>query len=218
MKKILLIAVLFTLLFSCKKESPNADDVSIDTGTLEKIDTEKLRIDSLRMVRQDSLAQVRKDSLEQVKKDSLQNLIIQKRKQKKYEVFKGESFSYWPIKSSDSLRKLFYNTFSKQQQYTIAALNRIDTDHLKTRDKLMVRNECTEWLIGYTQFTRKIANLNDVAKIVILSYPNHAYGVYENGNLVKWGPTNMRKQSAQTPRGSFFTNWNGRQVTSPLED
>jgi len=218
MKKILLIAVLFALLFSCKKESPNADDVSIDTDTLEKIDTEKLRIDSLRMVRQDSLAQVRKDSLEQVKKDSLQNLIIQKRKQKKYEVFKGESFSYWPIKSSDSLRKLFYNTFSKQQQYTIAALNRIDTDHIKTRDTLIVPNEFKESFIDYTPFPRKLDNLNDVAKIVIFSYPIQAYGVYENGNLVKWGPTNMGKQSAQTPRGLFFTNWKGRQVTSTVDD
>src|SRR5690606_26929040 len=144
MKKILLIVVLFALLFSCKKESPNTDNVSIDTDTLEKIDTEKLRIDSLRMVRQDSLAQVHKDSLEQVKKDSLQNLIVQKRKQKKYGVFKGASFSYWPIKASDSIRKLFYNTFNKEQQYVIAALNRIDTDHIKTRDTLIVPNDFKE--------------------------------------------------------------------------
>src|SRR5690606_39558176 len=115
--------------------------------------------------------------MKKIKKDRLRNLIKKKRKKKKYKFLKGESFSYWPIKSSDSLRKLFYNTFSKQQQYTIAALNRIDTDHIKTRDTLIVPNEFKATFMDYTPFPRKLDNLAEVPKTVILSYPTQAYGV-----------------------------------------
>ena len=162
----------------------------------------------------DSIEKVRQDSLALVRKLELQK----KRKSKKFTVYQGEMYSYWPIKDSDSLRKLFYTTFTKEQQYTIAALNRIDTDHIKRRDTLIVPNEFKAFFIDYSPFPRKLDKITNVAKLVIFSYPIQAYGVYEKGNLVKWGATNMGKQSAQTPRGLFFTNWKGRRVTSTVDD
>ena len=218
MKKIVIIAVLFMALFSCKRENKNTEEFTVSQDSVQQIDAEQLRIDSLEMIRKDSLVQVRKDSLLQVKQDSLQKIVAQKRKQKKYEVFKGEEFSYWPIKVSDSLRKLFHSTFTKEQQYTIAALNRIDTDHINGRDTLIVPNEFKSSFMDYAPFPRKMEFLDQVSKIVIFSYPIQAFGVYEKGNLVKWGPTNMGKQSAQTPRGLFFTNWKGRRVISSVDD
>ncbi len=200
-------------LVSCKKEGElPLDEVDTDTVTIDR--TIENQIDSLALKRNDSIELAKKDSIAAVKKAEIEK----NKKSKKYSVYKGDAFSYWPIKVSDSLRKLFYNTFTKEQQYTIAALNRIDTDHIKTRDTLIVPNEFKSAFIDYSPFPRQLDNLVDVPKTVIFSYPIQAYGVYEKGSLVKWGPTNMGKQSAQTPRGLFFTNWKGRKVTSTVDD
>lgn len=211
MKKIIVLLITTAFLVSCKKEAEK-QDLEIDSTTIQQnIET---KVDSIAIKRNDSIQLAKKDSVATAKKAELEK----SKKSKKYAVYKGDAFSYWPIKASDSLRKLFYSTFTKEQQYTIAALNRIDTDHIKTRDTLIVPNEFKAVFIDYSPFPRKLDNLVDVPKTVIFSYPIQAYGVYEKGNLVKWGPTNMGKKAAQTPRGLFFTNWKGRKVISTVDD
>lgn len=211
MKKIIVLLVTVLFLAGCKKE---VETQEVETDTLTTPQNIETKIDSIAIKRNDSIQLAKKDSVAAVKKAELEK----SKKSKKFSVYKGDAFSYWPIKASDSLRKLFYNTFTKEQQYTIAALNRIDTDHIKTRDTLVVPNEFKATFMDYTPFPRKLDNLAEVPKTVIFSYPIQAYGVYEKGNLVKWGPTNMGKKSAQTPRGLFFTNWKGRKVTSTVDD
>ena len=210
MKKSAIFILLLLVLVACKKEYTTDDD-NVSTDSISN--SFELKKDSL-SVNVDSLATVKKDSIATVQKQELEK----NRKTSKFSVYKGETFSYWPIKVSDSLSKLFYKTFTKEQQYTIAALNRIDTDHIKTRDTLIVPNEFKAQFIDYTPFPRLLDNAKEIPKLIIFSYPIQAYGVYENGNLVKWGPTNMGKKSAQTPRGLFFTNWKGRKVKSTVDD
>jgi len=210
MKKVLIVFFGLVTLAGCKKENDKIEPQTDASDIQHAIESPK---DSLSLDA-DSLAMVKRDSLEAVKKAEL----AKHKKAGKFAVYKGEAYSYWPIKVSDSLRKLFYKTFTKEQQYTIAALNRIDTDHINGRDTLVVPNEFKGAFIDYTPFPRKLDNLTEVPKIVIFSYPIQAYAVYEKGSLVKWGPTNMGKKSAQTPRGLFFTNWKGRKVRSTVDD
>lgn len=211
MKKIIVLLVSVLFLIGCKKE---VETQEVETDTLTTPQNIETKIDTIAIKRNDSIELAKKDSVAAVKKAELEK----SKKSKKFSVYKGDAFSYWPIKASDSLRKLFYNTFTKEQQYTIAALNRIDTDHIKTRDTLVVPNEFKAAFMDYTPFPRKLDNLTEVPKVVIFCYPIQAYGVYEKGNLVKWGPTNMGKKASQTPRGLFFTNWKGRKVTSTVDD
>lgn len=221
MKKIAVLGALLLMIVSCKKQDQEHYD-DVNNSSPQHIDS-TYRIDSLKMARaNDSLQLVKQDSIALVKKDSIENakrIAFEKSKNaKKFQVFKGDTFSYWPIKNSDSLRNLFYKTFSKEQQYTIAALNRIDTDHINKRDTLIVPNEFKNAFIDYSPFPSSLQNVQQIPKLIIFSYPIQAYGVYEHGTLVKWGPTNMGKQSAQTPRGLFFTNWKGRKVKSTVDD
>jgi len=210
MKKLLIIFLGLIVLSGCKKETDKIESETDASDIQHSVESQK---DSISL-NADSLAMAKKDSLAAVKKAEL----AKHKKAGKFAVYKGEAYSYWPIKASDSLRKLFYKTFTKEQQYTIAALNRIDTDHINGRDTLVVPNEFKSAFMDYTPFPRKLDNLTEVPKIVIFSYPIQAYAVYENGSLVKWGPTNMGKKSAQTPRGLFFTNWKGRKVRSTVDD
>ncbi|MBA5792032.1 L,D-transpeptidase [Flavobacterium sp. xlx-214] len=212
MKKLLLVFLALTLWVACKKENEGKEPQESNSTTDHPRNVE-LNKDTLSL-KADSLAAVKKDSLLAVKKAEIEK----NKKAKKFSVYKGDDYSYWPIKNSDSLRKLFYKTYTKQQQYTIAALNRIDTDHINGRDTLVVPNEFKSSFMDYTPFPRKLDNLVEVPKIIIFSYPIQAYGVYEKGSLVKWGPTNMGKKTAQTPRGLFFANWKGRKVRSTVDD
>jgi len=213
MKKIIVLVVITLFLGSCKKEielpddSQNVDSITVDQSV-------ENQIDSLAIKRNDSIALAKNDSIAAVKKAEIER----NKKLKKFQVYKGDAYSYWPIKVSDSLTKLFFKTFSKEQQYTIAALNRIDTDHIKGRDTLIVPNEFKDSFMAYTPFPTKLDNTTEIPKLIIFSYPIQAYGVYENGTLVKWGPTNMGKKTAQTPRGLFFSNWKGRKVKSTVDD
>lgn len=213
MKKIIVLVLLALFFSRCKKEY-EIEKMERDADTTVYDHNLENAIDSVAIKKNDSIQLAKKDSIEAVKKAALEL----SKKSKKFNVFKGDEYSYWPIKNSDSLRKLFYNTFTKEQQYTIAALNRIDTDHIKKRDTLIVPNAFKSAFIDYSPFPRSLDNLTNVPKIIIFSYPIQAYGVYEKGNLVKWGPTNMGKKASQTPRGLFFTNWKGRKVRSTVDD
>lgn len=220
MKKIVALFTFSLLVLSCKKDhqisEPVDDVIENDFVVTPLVDSLLIQrtIDSIHLAKQDSINTVRKDSIAAAKKLQLEK----KRKSKKLSIFQGDEFSYWPIKESDSLRKLFYDTFSNDEQYIIAALNRIDTKHINRRDTLVVPNEFKQSFIDYSPFPRTLDKVTDVPKLVVFSYPIQAYAVYEKGHLVKWGPTNMGKQSAQTPRGLFFTNWKGRRVTSTVDD
>ena len=63
----------------------------------------------------------------------------------------------------------------------------------------------------------RLETLKDVKKMVFFSYPIQAYALYENGELIKWGPTSMGKKSAQTKRGLMFANWKKELAISTVD-
>lgn len=190
------MSLLFLMLGSCKKEQ--TEDTIPDNDTIRSHPAEK--IDSLVIKAQDSIA----------RQDSLQ--LIKKKRADKYAVYNGEEYMSWPIKVSDSLRKAFYKKYNKEEIYIIAALNRIDTDNINRRDTIIVPKEVRTDIMSYSPFPHELSILDSIPKIAVFSYPIQAYALYEKGVLVKWGPTNMGKKTAQTPRGLFFTNWKGRKI------
>lgn len=145
--------------------------------------------------------QVKKnDSLAAVKKDSL----IQDSIKKNTVVYRSFIF---PKKKKDSAMAAFNKEFSKEDQYVILALNRLDLKNKWRADTLMIPDKIDQTLMAYSPFPRKLDQLKQVRKIVFFSYPIQAYALYEKGNLVKWGPTSMGSKAAQTKRGLMFANW-----------
>lgn len=146
----------------------------------------------LEVKKQDSLAAVIKDSLLQ---DSIKKNTINYR-----------SFIF-PKKGKDSAMAAFNKEFSKEDQYVILALNRLDLKNKWRADTLMIPDKIDGSLMSYSPFPKVLDQLKDVKKMVFFSYPIQAYGLYEKGNLVKWGPTSMGSKAAQTKRGLMFANW-----------
>ena len=219
MKKEIFFLCIIALIYACNKKDSDLIDTNTSVDSIIPIDeNQNILRDSLVRAYNDSVEKARLDSIAQRVQDSLSQMQKKKKNNKVFEVFEGEAYSYWPIKVSDSLRKLFYQTFNKEQQYVIAALNRIDTDHINRRDTLIVPNVFKQSFIEYSPFPNTVKLLQQVDKFVIFSYPIQAFAVYEHGKLIKWGPSNMGKQSAQTPRQLYFTNWKGRKVRSTVDD
>jgi hypothetical protein len=136
---------------------------------------------------------------------------------RKYEKPKEFTYSIWSLKN-DSVRKVFKSKFSTSELAIIVALNRIDKNTLQQADSLLIPTEFDDDFLAYSPFPYALLKLEVVPKIAIFSYPLQAYGLYEYGELVKWGPTSLGSKEHPTPTGLFFTNWKGEEVQSTVDD
>lgn len=144
--------------------------------------------------------EAKKDSVLSAKKDSLKKVEAEK------PTIKYTAFIF-PKKKKDSAMAAFNKEFSKEEQYTILALNRLDLKNKWRADTLAIPDKIDSNIMVYAPFPNNLEILKDVHKIVLFSYKIQAYALYANGNLEKWGPTSMGAKKAQTKRGLTFANW-----------
>lgn len=137
--------------------------------------------------------------------------------QRKYDKAQDFTYTIWSLKD-DSLRKVFKSKFTSNEVTTIVSLNRIDKAHLKQADTLVVPDKLDDDFLAYAPFPYTVEKSFDIPKLVVFSYPMQAYGVYEYGELVKWGPSSLGSKAHQTPTGLFFTNWKGEEIQSTVDD
>lgn len=150
------------------------------------------------------------DSLQKIRKDSLIQDSVKKT------AVKYSSFIF-PAKKKDSAMAVFTERFSDEEQNAILALNRLDYKNKWRADTLMIPDKIDPTLMLYSPFPAKVKILQEVQKIVLFSYPVQAYALYENGNLIKWGPTSMGKKTAQTKKGLMFANWKKELAISTVD-
>jgi len=137
--------------------------------------------------------------------------------ERKYEKAQDFSYSFWSLKN-DSIRKVFKTRFTSSEITTIVSLNRIDKSNLKLADSIIVPDKFDDDFLAYAPFPFTVKSIFEIPKLVVFSYPIQAYGVYEFGELVKWGPSSLGSKANQTPTGLFFTNWKGEEVQSTVDD
>ena len=137
--------------------------------------------------------------------------------ERKYEKSQDFKYTIWSLKN-DSIRKVFKSTFTSSEITTIVSLNRIDKSNLKLVDSIIVPDTFEDDFLAYAPFPYTLESIFEIPKLVIFSYPIQAYGVYEFGELVKWGPSSLGSKTHQTPTGLFFTNWKGEEVQSTFDD
>ena len=119
------------------------------------------------------------------------------------------SISYHPeiINHQDSALAEFQNKYSEEEIHAILAINRLDFKNRWRADTLVVPDKIVKDFNAYSPFPKYVSEAKNINKLALFSYPIHAYALYENGNLIKWGPTSMGKKSSPTKIGLGFTNW-----------
>lgn len=131
---------------------------------------------------------------------------------------KDFGFYPWVYKNTDSVSLQNKKEFTGKALYTILALNRLDKSNIGRADTLVVPAKIEDDFLRYSPFPGHVTSLENVKKFVFFSYPIQAFGVYENGNLVKWGPTSMGKKATPTKTGLMFANWKKEVAISTVSD
>lgn len=128
----------------------------------------------------------------------------------------GTGYTAYPVKGVDSAIKIFKRKYSPEEQYTILALNRLDIKHIGRADTLIIPEKIESDFMAYSPYPATVEAIKDIPKIIFFSYPIQAFGAYEHGKLVYWGPTSMGAKIHPTPTGLHFANWKGKQIVSTV--
>ena len=100
---------------------------------------------------------------------------------------------------------------------TVLKLNRIDLAHARAGDTLVVPDRIGPEL-GFAPFPDLVTALDSVPRLIAVSQRVQAFGAYEHGRLVYWGPTSTGKAKTPTPNALYFTNWKSKQTISTDND
>lgn len=120
-------------------------------------------------------------------------------------------------KAKDSLLAIF-KSLTPGERNIILRLNRVDAASYRRLDTMVVPDKIdTNWM-AYSVFPYELPVLKDVRKMVFFAYYAEAFAAYENGKLVRWGPTNMGKKASPTPTGLFSANWKAKETISTVND
>ena len=130
---------------------------------------------------------------------------------------KNTTLQYQLITPKDSIKK-FLKEADSSSVAIIALVNRADKRSLRNFDSIVAPADTRQDLKNYFPFPHNAAFLKEVKKIIFFSYPAQAFAAYENGVLVRTGPTSMGKRSTKTPLGLFYTNWKAEETISTVND
>ncbi len=109
------------------------------------------------------------------------------------------------------------NELGKEKMFILFKINRRDLKHLKEGEIIIIPNgDSSE--ITYSPFPDSLRSLDSVRKILIVSRKIQAFAAYENGKLVRWGPTSTGKKATPTPEGLYHTNWKSKETHSTVDD
>jgi len=105
-----------------------------------------------------------------------------------------------------------YAALTSAERLTILKINRVDQRHAGRRP-LLVPDVLGDEL-SYSPLPPRLEELAAVPRFVLVSRRVQAFGAYEHGVLVRWGPTSTGKATTPTDAGLFFTNWKSRKTIS----
>lgn len=94
-------------------------------------------------------------------------------------------------------------------------INRLDRKHLRTGTSLVIPDASTD-LVSVSPLPVKLEGARSIAKLLVVSRQAQAFGAYEFGTLVRWGPTSTGKKSTPTPAGLYHTNWKAKEHRSSI--
>ena len=125
------------------------------------------------------------------------------------------------VYSIDSLRTKtaldsFNNRFTEDQRKIIYALNRIDKRKVWAGKPLAIPDSISADLMDYSPFPKELGMVDTIPKLVLISQRVQAFGLYEGGKLIKWGPVSSGKRSTPTPNGLHYGNYKAKRKVSSV--
>lgn len=88
-------------------------------------------------------------------------------------------------------------------------INRTDKKHIRAGDSLIIPDASAD-LMSIAPYPIQLEIARNIPKLVLVSRRVQAFGAYEFGRLVRWGPTSTGKKSTPTPAGLYHANWKAK--------
>lgn len=126
------------------------------------------------------------------------------------------TYASYPIKGIKTVH-ILDSLYGEDGRTLILTLNRLDSYNLRRGDSLVIPDTLAN-LISYCPFPFLIDKLKLIPKIVFVSRRIQAFACYENGILLRWGPTSTGRKSKPTPEGLFHTNWKSKKTISTINE
>lgn len=134
----------------------------------------------------------------------------------KYKINRIITYTKYPVKGRKTIRELD-SLYGSEGRNLILTLNRLDSYNLRRGDSLVVPDTIAP-LLSFSPFPYIIDSLKEISKIIFVTRRLQAFACYENGVLIKWGPTSTGRRSKQTPFGLFHTNWKSKKTVSTIDE
>jgi len=112
--------------------------------------------------------------------------------------------------------KVFDSIYSKDEKRIIYALNRIEAVRVSTGSILLIPDSLITDLNFYSPFPKALDLIDSIPKTVLIAQRIQAFGLYEHGKLIKWGPVSSGKQSTPTPNGLHYANYKAQRKVSTV--
>lgn len=103
-----------------------------------------------------------------------------------------------------------HHPFSVAQLSLLEKLNRTDTKHLTRRPLLVIPSRWDLDELAYSPLPAHRAAWAGEDQFLSVDLALQAFGAYEHGHLVRWGPISSGSKTSPTPSGTYHLNWRSR--------
>jgi len=112
------------------------------------------------------------------------------------------------IENATALNKL-RQELTAEEMTLVLKINRRDASHLQSGLKLVIPEDFQD-PDRYSPFPLQLPRLSEIPKIIFVSRRVQAFAAYENGVLVRWGPTSTGRKEQATPATLYHATWKSR--------
>ena len=105
----------------------------------------------------------------------------------------------------------------EEKMAALLKLNRLDAQHLRAGVTLVIPEQ-VDALSAFSPFPGRVETANEIPKLILVSLRVQAFGAYESGKLVRWGPVSSGKKATPTPAGLYHTNWKSKATRSSINE
>jgi hypothetical protein len=123
--------------------------------------------------------------------------------------------TYRTIRPSDAKWKRARKSYGPFVNLLLAKINRLDLTRVNRRASLVAPTRPVT-VMDCSPFPLVLPEAGSWPKFVLVSLRVQAFGAYENGQLMRWGPTSTGVKKKPTPASLYFTGSKSRRKISTL--